>query len=55
MIMILTLTGLPHFAEQADAVFTNGIVWTGDPAHPRAEAVAVKGGRILALGATRDI
>lgn len=55
MIMILALTGFPPFAEQADVIFTNGIVWTGDPAQPRAEALAIKGGRILALGATRDI
>lgn len=34
----------------ADLVFTGGTVWTGDPANPTATAVAVKGGRIVAVG-----
>jgi predicted amidohydrolase YtcJ len=35
----------------ADLIITNAMVLTMDPAQPRAEAVAVAGGRILAVGA----
>lgn len=55
LLMILTLTGFPPFAEQADAIFVNGVVWTGDPAAPRAEAVAVRKGRIMAVGTSGEI
>lgn len=33
-----------------DLVITNGKVWTGDPANPRAEAVAISGSRIGVAG-----
>lgn len=38
-----------------EAVFTNGRIWTGDPARPEAEAIAVTGGRIVAIGTTAEI
>lgn len=38
-----------------DAVFTNGRIWTGDAARPEAEALAVTGGRIVAIGTTAEI
>src|SRR5829696_6134464 len=34
----------------ADLLILNGRVWTGDPANPRAQAVAVKGDRVVAVG-----
>jgi predicted amidohydrolase YtcJ len=37
-------------ATQADRIFVNARVWTGDPASPRAEALAVSGDRLLAVG-----
>jgi hypothetical protein len=37
----------------ADLVLINGKIWTGNPRQPEAEAVAVKGDRIVAVG-TRD-
>ncbi len=37
--------------EQADLVIVNGRVLTMDPAQPRAEAVALAGDRVLAVGA----
>jgi len=43
----------PHPA--ADLVILNGKVWTVDPAHPRAEAVAIVGERIAAVGTTAEI
>lgn len=37
------------FAQSADLVVTNAVIYTMDPAKPRASAVAVKDGRILAV------
>ncbi len=39
----------------ADAVLTGAVVITNDPALPRAEAVALAGGRIVAVGSHRDV
>jgi len=39
----------------ADLVVTNGKVWTVDPARPRAEAIAVVGDRIVAVGTNEEI
>lgn len=36
--------------ELADLALINGAVWTGDPLAPRTDAVAVRSGRITALG-----
>ena len=46
------------FAQQhpaADLIVTNAKVWTVDPALPTAQAVAVIGDRIVAVGATGDV
>jgi hypothetical protein len=42
-------------AEPADLVITNAVVHTVDGKRPRAEAVAVRGGRIAALGSTAEL
>lgn len=39
----------------ADLAFINGRVWTGDPNRPEAEAIAVAGDRIVAVGTTADV
>ncbi|MEX2190955.1 MAG: amidohydrolase [Bacteroidota bacterium] len=39
----------------ADVVFTNGKIWTVDPAKPVAQAVAVQGDRIVAVGTNAEI
>jgi len=41
--------------QAADVVFLNGVVVTMNAAQPTAEAVAVKGGRIQAVGTLQDI
>ncbi len=41
--------------EMADLVLINGIIWTVNPAQPWAEAVALKGERILEVGSTRVV
>ena len=42
-------------APQADRIFVNGNIWTGDDAHPKAEAFAVSGDKLLAVGSNRQI
>ncbi|MBV9265902.1 MAG: amidohydrolase family protein, partial [Acidobacteriaceae bacterium] len=37
-------------AEQASLILYNGRVWTGDSARPAAQAIAIAGNRILAVG-----
>ncbi len=42
-------------AAAASLVLVNGRVWTGDPRRPGAEAVAISGERIIAVGSTADL
>jgi predicted amidohydrolase YtcJ len=42
-------------ATEAALVLTNAVVHTVDPSRPRAEAVAVRDGRILAVGSRREM
>ncbi len=42
-------------AQKPDVVFINGKIWTVDPDHPRAEAVAVFNGNILAVGSNEEM
>ena len=53
----LVVLGLSAQAPQAhaDRVFLDGKIWTGDEAHPYAEALAISGDRILAVGPTADV
>ena len=39
----------------ADRVFLGGRIWTADPSHPRAEAIALSGDAIVAVGTDADI
>lgn len=41
--------------EEADTVFLNAFVWTVDPDQPKAEALAVKGNKILSVGSGSEI
>ncbi|MCG6954679.1 MAG: amidohydrolase [Gemmatimonadetes bacterium] len=41
-------------ADVADTVYRGGTVWTGVAGAPRAQAVAVKDGRVMALGSDAD-
>lgn len=38
--------------EPADRIFTNGVVYTANDSQPRAEAVAVKNGRVVFVGSS---
>ncbi len=41
--------------EIADVVLLNGFIWTVNPDNPRAEAVALRGEKILKVGSTSEI
>lgn len=53
MVAAVLLSAPLHAADSADAIYHNGAVITVNDDHPSAEAVAVKDGRILAVG-TKD-
>lgn len=38
-----------------DLILTHGVIYTGDPAHPRVEAVAIRGDNIIATGTTQEV
>jgi predicted amidohydrolase YtcJ len=48
-------TGPVTGGTDPDAVVVNAVVYTSDPARPRAEAFALKNGRFVAVGSTSDI
>ncbi len=41
----------PH----VDRIFANGRIWTGDDARPSADALAISGDKIVAVGSTADV
>ena len=51
----LCLASVQSAAEQADAVFINGNIYTVNERAPRAQAVAVKNGKIIFVGSNRDV
>ncbi len=53
--VLLIGTGCGTPAPEADLVLLNGRVWTGDSTAPWAEALAVRDGRLLAVGTTPEI
>ena len=47
---------LPQTPRQhVDRIFVNGRIWTGDDARPEAEALAVRGDKIAAVGSTAEV
>src|SRR5437867_315222 len=50
MLYILALFATLAFAQTADLAVTGARIYTADPAHPTASAIAVKNGNILAVG-----
>ncbi len=53
--IIMVITGLSAQKEKADLVIINGKVLTIDKERPTAEAIAVKGENIIAVGTTSEI
>ncbi|MGI4828662.1 MAG: amidohydrolase family protein [Janthinobacterium lividum] len=54
LFLLLTATSASA-AAQADLVVLHGRIWTENPAQPEAQALAVSGHRIIAIGADADI
>ena len=54
LIVAAACAGTHRTTEPADLLFRGGTIYTANPAQPRAEAVAVQGGRIVFVGAVRD-
>src|SRR6267143_4280938 len=52
--LITALTVTPPQTNTADLVFKNGNIYTANERQPRAEAIAVKGDRIIFVGSNRD-
>jgi len=49
--VLLLLAAVPALpAQEADLIIMNGRFWTGDSLRPRAEAVAIRDGRFVAVG-----
>ena len=55
LLFTLCLTFPALAADHADRIFINGRIWTGDDAHPSAEAIAIGGDKILAVGSNAEI
>ncbi len=55
LVSVLAGFSLPALAQTADTIYHNGTVLTIDDTNPRAEAVAVKDGKILAVGKKEDV
>ena len=51
----LAIDMLAQSKPAADLIITNANIWSGDKAHPSAQAVAVIGDRIVAVGSNADI
>ena len=55
-ILLTLLFALPTFsADHADRIFLNGKIWTGEVAGSTAEAIAIAGDKILAVGSNAEI
>jgi predicted amidohydrolase YtcJ len=54
-LIVFTVLGLAAPPASPDIVILNARVFTGDRAHPWAEAVAILGGRITAVGSSSDV
>mgnify|MGYP000462898326 CR=1 FL=1 len=52
---LMVCSCFPEKPEEADLIFTNGVIYTVDESNPKVEAVAVKDGMILALGDSQDV
>jgi predicted amidohydrolase YtcJ len=55
LLLVACAAALTAQAQKADRVLLHGNVWTGDPSKPRAQAIAIRGARILAVGSDSEI
>jgi len=55
LLSILTMGNVGRPKAEADLVILGAKIWTGNPRQPYAEALAIGGERILAVGASADV
>ncbi|MEP1097109.1 MAG: amidohydrolase [Cyclobacteriaceae bacterium] len=53
--LLLFLTSCQTNQQSADLIVINANIWTGDQGQPRAEAMAILGDTILAIGTSEDL
>ncbi len=55
LVLVVMFPALAHSAEPADTIYHGGNIVTVDEKNPSAEAIAVKGGKIVAVGKKVDV
>ena len=55
MVVLASLLPATIAAQDADLILRNGRIWTGDTLHPYAQALAVRGERLLAVGTAAQV
>ena len=55
LVVVTMAVACPASAQQADTVLVNGKILTVDRANSTREALAIRGGRIVAVGTTADV
>lgn len=55
VMMLLMTWSVQSHQQGAELVLLNGKIWTGNPQHPLAQAIAVRGDRILAVGSVEQV
>jgi predicted amidohydrolase YtcJ len=53
--LFVALCSIVAAQEKADTIYVHALVWTGNPEQPSAEAFAVRGNRIVAVGIEPDV
>jgi predicted amidohydrolase YtcJ len=53
--MLALITSTAARSQEADLILRNARMWTGDSLRPRAEALAVRGERLIAVGTNAEI
>jgi predicted amidohydrolase YtcJ len=54
-VVALTSATAQALSQHVDRIFINGKIWTADDTRPKAEALAVSGDKIVAVGSTKEI
>jgi predicted amidohydrolase YtcJ len=52
---LISISSAQNVKPHIDRIFVNGSIWTGDDARLRAEALAISGDKIVAVGTTSEI
>ena len=54
-VILMALMATAGQSGPADLVLVSAKIWTGDPARPEAQALAVQNGRVVAVGSNADV